>query len=467
MDIKEKVRQLPTSPGVYIMKDASGGVLYVGKAINLRKRVSSYFYPGRALQDRIRLMVGKIADIAYVSASTEAEALIYENSFIKQLSPKYNVELKDGKSYPRLKLTVQEKFPRLLITRKKTDDGALYYGPYTSAKLLKEALKMLRQMFPLRTCVRMPKSVCLNYHIKQCLGPCAGKVDQAHYMEMVSELKLFLNGDRASLIKHLTEKMLESSKAEDFEKAQWLKARIEALSSMAEMAVTYIPREEVEELKNMLDLKVVPETIEAFDVSNIMGTEAVGSMVHFYKGKPRKSEYRKFKIRGVSGIDDYSMMRQIVSRRYVRLLEEGKKLPDLILIDGGKGHLGVALEELNRLGLSGIPAIGIAKEFEHIYVKGRSDPIILPRDSKALHLLERIRNEAHRFAITYHKSLRSKKTEYSELDEIGGIGPKKKRLLINHFGSVDAIKKAGLKDIAVVKGMDEKTARRVYGYFKR
>lgn len=467
MDIKEKIRELPTSPGVYIMKDSSGGVLYVGKAINLRKRVSSYFHPGRSRSDRIRVMVGKVADITYVMASTEAEALIYENSFIKQLAPKYNTALKDDKSYPRLKLTAQEKFPRLFITRKKSDDGALYYGPYTNARLLKEALTMLRQMFPLRTCAKMPKGVCLNYHIGQCFGPCAGKIDEYHYGEMVSELKFFLKGNREGLIKRLTERMLESSKAEDYEEALRLKTRIEALSSMTESSVSYIPREEAEELRGMLGIAGPVEIIEAFDVSNIMGHEAVGSMVCFYKGRPRKSEYRKFKIRSVDGVDDYSMMREIVSRRYARLLEEEKRLPDLILIDGGKGHLGVALEELKKLGLSNIPAIGIAKEFEHVYLKGRSEPIVLPRDSKALHLLERIRDEAHRFAITYHKNLRAKRVGYSELDEIVGIGPKRKRLLIKHFGSVDKIKKASVDEIAGVKGIDERTARRIVEYFKK
>ncbi|MCX5678340.1 MAG: excinuclease ABC subunit UvrC [Candidatus Omnitrophica bacterium] len=409
MDIREKVRGLPVSPGVYIMKDSSGSVLYVGKAINLRKRASSYFYPHRALAERTRVMAGKVADIAYIGTSTEAEALIYENSLIKQLAPKYNVALKDDKSYPRLKLTMNEEFPRLLITRKKADDEALYYGPYTSAKLLREALVMLRRMFPLRTCVRMPKSVCLNYHIKQCPGPCAKKVDWKSYMDTVAELKLFLEGDRSALIKHLAGKMMEASKREDYEEAGRLKARIEALSSIKEKAISYLPREEVEELRDMLGIKGSIEIIEAFDVSNIMGEAAVGSMVYFYKGRPRKSEYRRFKIKNVTGVDDYSMMREIVRRRYSRLLNENKRLPDLILIDGGKGHLAAASVELTRLGLSDIPIIGLAKEFEHIYSKERPDPIILPRDSKALHLLERIRNEAHRFAITYHKHVRSRK----------------------------------------------------------
>lgn len=467
MDIREKVRELPVSPGVYIMKDSFGSVLYVGKAINLRKRVSSYFYPHRTLSERTRIMAGKVTDIAYVSASTEAEALIYENSLIKQLAPKYNVALKDDRSYPRLKLTANEEFPRLLITHKKADDGALYYGPYTSAKLLKEALVMLRRMFPLRTCVRMAGRVCLNYHIKQCPGPCAGNISRKSYMDTVSELKLFIEGDRSALIKHLAGKMLEASEKEDYEEAGRLRARIEAFSSIKEKTISYVPREEVEELRSMLDIKGPIEIIEAFDVSNIMGEAAVGSMVHFYKGRPRKGEYRKFKIKGVTGVDDYSMMREIVARRYSRMLKENKRLPDLILIDGGKGHLAAASRELSKLRLSNIPVIGLAKEFEHIYSKDGNDPIILPRDSKALHLLERVRDEAHRFAIGYHKSLRSGKIGYSELDEIEGIGPKRKSLLIKHFGSVDGIKKASSGDIAGIKGIDEKTARRIAEHFKK
>ncbi len=467
MDIKEKVRSLPASPGVYLMKDSSGTVLYVGKAINLRKRVASYFYSSRIKSDRIGAMAGQVVDIEFIPTATEAEALIYENSMIKQLDPKYNVALKDDKGYPRLKLTVNEKFPRILITRKKVDDGALYYGPYTSAKLLSQALIMLRQRFPLRRCVKLPKKVCLDYHIGQCTGPCEGKIDEAAYAEMVSELKLFLEGNRKGLIDHLSKRMTEASEREDFEEAGRLKSRIEALSSMTDRSVSYIPKDEVDELKAFLGIKSPVDTIEAFDVSNIMGEAAVGSMVCFYKGKPRKSAYRKFKINSVAGVDDYSMMREIVSRRYKRLTEEKKKMPDLILIDGGKGHLAAASEELIKLNLGDIPVIGLAKEFEHIYTKSRKEPVILPRDSKSLHLLARIRDEAHRFAIGYHKALRSKVVKVSELDDIMGIGPKRKALLMKHFGSVEEMKKAGAEKLRGIKGVDEKTAKRIIEYFKK
>jgi excinuclease ABC subunit C len=313
----------------------------------------------------------------------------------------------------------------------------------------------------------MARSPCLNYHLRQCLAPCAGKIDGAAYAGIVSELRIFLEKGRPGLIKALTEKMLEESKNERFEEAAKIRLRIEALSSMKEKSVRYIPADETEELRSMLGLQAPVEAIAAFDVSNIMGQEAVGSMIYFFRGRPRKSEYRKFRIRSVSGVDDYSMMREIVRRRYGRLLEEKKRLPDLIVIDGGKGHLAAALGELEALGIAGIPAIGIAKQFEHIYMKDRKDPLILPRDSKALHLLERIRDEAHRFAITYHKGLRSKKIGLSELDDIRGIGPKRKKALIERFGSVDRIKAASLEELLKAGGIDGKSAKNIFDHFRK
>jgi len=406
---QEKIRNLPQSSGVYIMKGASGEALYVGKAVSLRKRVSSYFRAKAALTSRIASMIELVRDVDYIPTSTEAEALIYENGLIKHLEPKYNVALKDGKSYPMLKLTANERFPRLFITRQKKDDGAIYYGPYSNAKLLRQAVIFLRQIFPLRSCGKMGKRVCLDYHIKQCLGPCEGRVDDRIYGEIVSELKLFLQGRRRELVDTIASRMREAAKAENFELASKYKTRLETLSTVRGGAVAYTPSGELDELKNILVLSKPPETIEAFDVSNIMAEAAVGSMIYFYKGLPKKSEYRKFRIKTVSGVDDYAMMREIVRRRYSRILKENGKLPDLILIDGGRGHLSAACDELERLGLSRLPVLSIAKEFEKLYMKGRKDPIILPPESKALHLLQRIRDEAHRFAISYHKRLLSKR----------------------------------------------------------
>ncbi len=466
MDKKEKIRALPNSPGVYLMKNAIGEVLYVGKAINLKKRVSSYFRPYSRLSERIQSLVSQVEDIAHIPTSTEAEALIYENSLIKQFSPKYNVALKDGKSYPMLKLTTNENFPRLFITRQKKDDKAAYFGPYTSVKLLRSALTILRRIFPLRTCGRMPRGVCLNYHIRQCLGPCEGKVSEKDYMSAVAELKMFLEGKKGELTDLLAKKMAEASSRSDYEEAARIRDRIEALGSIKSQRVSYGARNELEELKDVLKLAGKIDVIEAFDVSNIMGKEAVGSMIYFYKGRPRKSEYRRFKIRSVTGIDDYSMMRELVRRRYRRLMEEKKALPDLILIDGGKGHLNIALDELRKLGLSRIPAIGIAKEFEHIFLEGKDEPLVLPRESKALHLLERVRDEAHRFAIAYHKSLLSKKIGESELDGIRAIGNKRKKALLRHFGSIDGVRTATLEELLKVGGMNEGSAQNIIAHFK-
>ena len=467
MDYKEKVKNLPSSPGVYIMKGDKGDAIYVGKAGNLKKRVSSYFYPNRRIADRTEALVAHISDISYIQTSTEAEALIYENSLIKQFKPRYNVALKDDKSYPFLKLTLNEKFPRLFITRQKKNDGSAYYGPYTDVKLLREAIKILRQKFPLRTCSKMPKGVCLNYHIKQCIGPCVEPADDSRYGEIVSELKLFLEGKREELLRILSERMAALSLKEKFEEAAEMARRIDALAAVRERAVSYAPLFETAELKDILGINGAIEVIEAFDVSNIMGEAAVGSMVLFYNGRPKRSEYRKFKIKTITGVDDYAMIREVVRRRYSRRLEEKKRLPDLILIDGGKGHLASASGELEKLGLSEIPVAGIAKEFEHIYLKGRSEAIVLPRESKALHLLERIRDEAHRFAINYHKGLRSKKISASELDDISGIGDKRKRALLEYFKSVEKIKAADKEEILKVKGMNEKSARNIIEHFKR
>lgn len=467
MDLTEKIKNLPHAPGVYIMRDAAGGVLYVGKARDLRKRVSSYFRRAGGHSARIGVMVGRVSDITFLPTATEAEALIYENGLIKELAPRYNVALRDDKSYPLLKLTVNEPFPRLFITRTKAQDGALYYGPYADAGLLREAAEALRHLFPLRSCRVMGKRPCLNFHIHQCLAPCAGHIGEKAYDEMIAQIQLFLAGKRSELLGRVSAAMLEAAREERFEDAAVLKARLEALGSMKEKTVSYGPLGEVDELGAVIGLAARPETIEAFDISNIMGEDAVGSMVTFCKGRPRKALYRKFRIGTVSGIDDYAMIREVVRRRYARVTAEGGKLPDLVVIDGGRGHLAAAAEELAALGLAGLPLMSIAKECEHIFVKGRPDPVILPGESKALHLVQRLRDEAHRFAITYHKSLSVKRARFSELDNIPGIGPKRKKALLSHFGSVEKIRSAETGDLLKVEGMNAKAADALIAYFKK
>lgn len=467
MDIREKVKSLPTSPGVYIMKDAAGRILYIGKAKSLRKRVVTYFAPAHRLAERIASMVAQVAEVTHIPTATEAEALIYENSLIKQFSPKYNVALKDGKSYPFLKLTVDEPFPRLFVTRSRKADGARYYGPYTDVALLRQAVAILQHLFPLRRCRSMGGRVCLDYHIKQCLGPCTGAIDRAQYGQIVRELELFLEGKTGELLRSVTERMQRAAAAERYEEAARLRDRLVALGSLGGSTIRYTAADELAELAAILGLKHLPKTIEAFDVSNIMGTNAVGSMISFSGGRPRKSAYRLFKVKGVRGIDDYAMIREIVSRRYRRALAQRERLPDLILIDGGKAHLNVALDELEKLGITEVPVIGLAKEFERIYVRDKDEPLILPKASKALHLLERVRDEAHRFAISFHKRLMSRAITHSELDDVPGIGPKRRWALMKRFGTVDRIRHASREELCTVEGIYEKQAQRIVDHLRK
>ena len=466
MDIKKRLKDVPTSPGVYFFLGEGKEVLYIGKASNLKKRVSSYF-SDTYKHPKTRALVSKIIDLDYITTLSSEEALIYEANLIKEKKPKYNVELKDGKTYPFLKLTINEKFPRLIITRNKKDDSALYYGPYTNVKLLKKALHFIRSFFVLRTCVKLPKKACLKAHIKQCLAPCDGSISESDYKKIVEETKLFLEGKKGDLIKNFSSEMKNASKEKDYEKAIALRDKIEGLGDIWKGAKPPSPiNREVDDLKKILDLNVLPLRIEAFDVSNISGKEAVGSMVSFFSGKPQKDEYRRFRIREISGIDDYTMIKEIIRRRYSRLLKEKENFPDLVVIDGGKGHLRVAGEVLNDI-MPGINIISIAKKEEHIYKKGKSSPAILPRRSPALKLVMRIRDEAHRFAISYHKYLRGKSLLHSVLDDIEGIGEKRKKSLIEHFESVSRIKKASIKELKSVKGMTKSACEKVFKYFKK
>jgi len=408
MDIKERLNKVPHLPGVYIMKGASGEVLYIGKANDLSKRVSSYFQESGPKTAKHMALLGKVEDLDYVITGSEEEALICEAGMIKEKKPKYNVELKDDKSFPFLKLALNEKFPRLSITRKQINDGSRYFGPYTKVKLLRSAVGILKNIFPLRTCRKIPDELCLAYHIGQCLGPCVKKIDKKSYNEIIEQLILFLEGKKTKLIQELTDKMKRFSDEENFEQAAVIRNRLSALLEVSDRKTAdYNSWGNVAlKLKKILRLPRLPLKIEAFDVSNISGKEAAGSMVYFNNGLPDKSNYRKFRIKNVKGIDDYAMMKEIVRRRYKRLKEEGKNFPDLIIIDGGKGHLGAAYEELLKLNLSRIPVIGIAKQEEKIYTLGSQEPLDINKDSEMLHFIQSIRDEAHRFALKYHHALR-------------------------------------------------------------
>lgn len=408
MDIKIKkaLTKIPTSPGVYIFKNVKGEIIYIGKAINLKKRVSSYFYK-KAHDAKTTLLVSEIKSVEYQPTSSGAEALIYEACLVKEKKPKYNIDLKDDKSYPYLRLT-KEKFPRLFITRDKINDGSVYYGPYTNVTLLRQAMAFMQRVFPLRTCNRIPKKACLNYHIGQCVGPCVEPEKMGDYLEIVKDVKLFLTGKKKTLVKRISGRMEQFSKGMDYERALKCRDQLEALSVVVGQAKHTLPLDtDLKELKDALNLDSIPARIEAFDISNILGKYAVGSMVTFFNAKPFKDEYRRFRIKTVSDIDDYGMIREVVRRRYKRLLEENKKMPDLVLIDGGLGHINAAVSVMKELGLK-IPMISIAKRNEEIFVLGKKVPVILSRRSKALKLIQRIRDEAHRFAISYHRLLRKK-----------------------------------------------------------
>ncbi len=493
MGFKEKIKALPDLPGVYLLKDGEQNIIYIGKAASVKKRLKTHFLKGGS--SRHGMLLNNIANLDYILTSDESTALLLEAALIKRYNPRYNVLLKDDKSYPRLKLTLNENYPRLLIVRKVKPDGALYFGPYTNAKLLREAFKLMRRAFPLRTCQKMPTQVyppalrranhrgCLDFHIGQCIGPCLNNNRKKEYLAIVEELRLFLEGEQGELIELLKSQMKEFAAEKDYENAARIRNRIHALSVVSgpvgrpgkysDKAVSAYPCRmpvvtplQVEELRSLLKLPHALRIIEAFDVSNISGKEAVGSMVCFVDSKPRKDKYMHFKIKTVHVVDDYSMMREIVSRRYKRLLSERGILPDLIIIDGGKGHLAAAKIELRALKIINIPVIGIAKNPDKIYTHEKKDPILLGKFAQALLFCRRIRDEAHRFAINYHRFLQRKGVSRSELDGIKGIGPKRKAELIKYFGSLDKIKTAGIAELKKVDFVDEKEAKAVYDYFR-
>ena len=595
--VAEKLKLLPDSPGVYIMKDDHGKIIYVGKAIVLKNRVRQYFQSSRNHTPKVRAMVSHIADFETIMTANEVESLILEANLIKKHRPRYNIRLKDDKSYPYVKVTVQEEFPRVFITRRVLRDGARYFGPYTNVTALRDSLKLLRRLFPLRTCRTMPERPCLEYHIKRCLAPCVGKVEAEDYRAMIRAVLLFLEGRTDDVERELEQRMNAAAEAYHFETAARLRDQLSAVRTAAErqnivtgagdqdavgMArsaagvcvqiffirggkmigrehfllrgseeesdadilrafleqyynqATFVPREvllpcaidaaaqatieawlaarkgggkvalltpqrgtkhdivqmatgnaakfladeetrrslldeqtlgAVEELGRYLGLKHPPRRMECFDISHNQGQETVASMVVFEDGAPKKSDYRRFKIRSTEGKpDDFLSMREVTTRRYVGLPEE--ELPDLIIIDGGKGQLSSALEIIRHTaGHKDVPVVGLAKQFELVFTEGNSEPVELPRRSQALYLIQRIRDEAHRFAITFHRKLRGKRNLVSVLDHIVGIGPKRRQSLRTHFGSLGKIKEASVEELAAAPGMNRTSAEAVRHFF--
>ncbi|WP_396144498.1 excinuclease ABC subunit UvrC [Anaerospora sp.] len=595
-ELEQKLAHLPDKPGVYLWKDDQKRIIYVGKAVNLKNRVRSYMQSSRNHSPKVRSMVSRIADLEYIITSSEIEALILECNLIKKHRPKYNISLRDDKSYPYVKVTLNETYPRVYATRKVIKDGARYFGPYTNAGAVHETLKLLKRLFPLRTCRQLDaQRPCLQYHIKRCLAPCAGKVEPAVYGEMIKAVCLFLEGRSDDVIKNLKKRMEEAAENLEFELAAQLRDQLAAVDKVREKQnivtgsgdqdavglarsavgtcvqvffirsgkmvgrdhflltnseeeedakvleaflkqyysqAAFLPREvllpfdvpeqqllsdwlteakggrvavdtpkrgtkkdlvsmasgnaarvleeqalrlqaanertdgALLELADYLDLEAPPERIECFDISHIQGAETVASMVVFEGGQPKKDDYRRYKLQTVEGKpDDFKSMQEVVGRRYRDLTSA--PVPDLIIIDGGKGQLSSALEIIRSSGLTSATVVGLAKEFEHIFKEGESDPVILPRHSQSLYLVQRIRDEAHRFAITYHRKLRSKRNMVSVLDHIPGIGEKRRKALWDHFGNLTKIKAAEIDEMAAVPGMNRPTAEAVYQFFRR
>ena len=598
--LAERLAALEPAPGVYLMKDAQGNVIYVGKAASLRARVRSYFGSRSGMDAKTRELVEHIADFEVIRTDTETEALILENELIKRYRPRYNILLRDDKTYPFIRIT-NEPYPRVIATRRLVQDGSRYFGPYPSAGAVHRTLELLKRLFPYRACdieiTGNASRPCLYYHIGRCAGPCIGAVSQQEYQQIIEHVVCFLEGKGDDLLPALRAQMEEAAERLDFEQAARLRDEIRAIEHVLQhqkivtgrnesfdvlavaqgaggdacvqvstvrngkllgsesymmagarvddtpstiltsfvtqfyqqavqippeivlqypvddeaMIVAWLTerrgstvkltvpkrglrRELVEmtqksaqqnleqhrvrwlndeqrttmalsELADALGLDRLPRRIECFDVSNLHGTNAVASMVVFEQAKPKKSDYRRFQIKSVEGPNDFAMLQEAIRRRYRRALNEEqteswRSLPDLIIVDGGKGQLNAACEVLRELGLN-LAIAALAKEHEELFLPDRPDPILLPRDSQALYLVQRIRDEAHRFAITFHRKRRTKSTIASVLDEIPGIGPRRRRALLREFGSVEGIRQASVEEIANVPGMTRALAEQV------
>jgi excinuclease ABC subunit C len=425
----EKVRQFPSSPGVYLMKDAQGRVIYVGKAKSLRSRAGSYFQKTAAGDRRICDWIGEVADVDYLVADSEVDALLLEARLIKDIQPRHNQDLKDDKSFPYLQITTGEDFPRVNFTREPLDRGVKLYGPFPRAKSLRGAIQVLQRIFKFRTCSldieeEDPRwrwfRPCLLHSIDQCSAPCNLRIDRETYRTDIRRLRLFLDGKKDVVLSEMEEEMRAASKNLQFEKAARLRDEIKALTTLnlrgdlakhAQPEVFYVdPRKGLKGLKKVLKLDSTPRTIDCVDIAHLGGTETVGSLVTFIDGLPFKPGYRRYKIKSVAGIDDYASIREVVSRRIRGLQERDEPFPDIFMIDGGKGQLGAALAAFEALRIPPPTLISLAKREEEIYLPGQSDPIVLSRRSFALRLLQYARDEAHRFAQHYHHMLRKKRT---------------------------------------------------------
>ncbi len=521
--VRRKLSDLPHKPGIYLMKDRFGTVIYVGKARDLKRRVSQYFHPSRrqGWDMKFRALVDAIHDLDVHVVKSEPEAMLLEGKLIKEFHPRYNVSFRDDKRFLLLKVNLNDPIPRFTLTRLKTDDGAKYFGPFANSGALRNTVAMVRRKFNLRGCRPLTPGEsdykhCLYGNLKFCTAPCIGNVSLDQYKLQVLAACEFLEGQTGEFEKQVEDEMKKAALAQDFEKAAQLRDALNDLRETTKktekfpripytLPVSINPESDVRELCRLLGLSSPPDRIEGFDISNISGTFAVASMVSFWRGRPDRSNYRRFRMKTVTGQDDFACMAETIRRRYSRLRQElGKNqngnepansagetstteeiveepinaeelppsdemnapwvpkptttFPDLILIDGGKGQLNAACAELSKLGLNHIAIIGLAKEFEEIYRPGESEPLRLSHDTGALKLLQRVRDESHRFANTYNAKLRLKKISESILDEFPGIGTNRKMALLKKFGSVQRLRLASVAQIAEVSGFGGKAA---------
>jgi excinuclease ABC subunit C len=596
VDLEAKLGQLPDRPGVYIYKDGKGQIVYVGKAASLRSRVRSYFQESRARDAKTDALVGQIRDLEFIVTDNELEALILESNLVKKHRPRYNIILRDDKHYPFLKLTTNEDYPRLVVARRVQRDGAAYFGPFYPATAMRETLRLVRQLFPLRTCrikIDGKKSrPCLQYYIHRCNAPCTSLETAEGYGRTVREVERFLEGKNDGLARELTDQMEAAAEEEKFEQAARLRDRVQALNTVRERqkiistedsdqdivgvvrqgqdacvqlffvrrgrllgresfffdrlsgssegevlsaflrqfyAREVVPPPEIllsvdvpeaeltgewlggrrggrvellapqrgrkrelvamaeenaalalqshllsrgnrtqvvlDELQRALGLPDPPHRIEAFDVSTFQGGETVASMVVWKDGDMAKDDYKRYRIRTVTGTDDFAAMHEAVSRRYGRVLETDGVLPDLILLDGGRGQLAAGLKALEAIGLDYVPMVSLAKRAEEVYTPDRLEPLVLDLTSPALHALQKVRDEAHRFAVTYHKKLRTRRTISSVLDQIPGVGPALRTSLLKTLGSAKAVRGASVAQLAAVPKVSPKLAERIHDFF--
>lgn len=477
--VEIKLRDIPDKPGCYLMRDKQGRIIYVGKAVSLRKRVQSYFRDATRRRGDLKLrgLVKSVYDLDYIVVGNEAEALLTEGRLIKEFKPYYNIMFKDDKRFIMLSVDMKEPYPRFKTCRIQKNDGALYFGPYVSSSAVKAVLDFIEKKFGLRKCQpRMPDEIthkhCINDIVRFCSAPCVGKVSAEQYMERVEEACAFLRGERSKYVSELRAEMTAASDKREFERAASIRDIMFMIDTVIRQngRVAQTPAMKVEDGKQGVQaLGVVVglgdnlHSIEAYDISNISGTYAVASMVSSMDGIARKNRYRRFRIKTIEGSDDPGMMAEVIRRRFARLLKEKTAMPDLVLVDGGITQMRAARAELDKLGIGRVRVAGLAKRFEELYVQDQDRPVRLDKDSSALKVLQRLRDEAHRFALSYHHRLRNRTIKDSLLDDIPGIGPERKRILLERFGSVKRLMKASEDEIAKVPGIGKSMAKVIKG----